>query len=197
MKIPPETEDLSWTSLDRAAKRERLLAVAAEVFTRDGLEATMAEVAQAAGAGVASVYRVFASKEELLAALLAQRRDQIAAAAESALEHAGDRWTALRGMLETLAEQQSATDFLGEAKHQVADHPDVIEARARMADALERLVAAARDEGRLRPDATAVDLRLLLIATRAARRAEPDHWRRMLALMIDALDRRRGGAPGG
>jgi hypothetical protein len=32
----------------------------------------------------------------------------------------------------------------------------------------------------------------VLSATRAARRVEPDQWPRMLELMIDALDARRG-----
>lgn len=184
-------DGIAWAALDRAAKRERVLMAAAEVFARDGVETPMADIAVAAGAGVASVYRLFPSKQELLAALLVQRRDQIAAAASSALERPGDRRTVLREMLVSLAEGQSATDFLGEAKLQLADHPDVLAARARMTAALERLVAAARAEGRVRADANAFDLRLLLIATRAARRAEPENWRRMLQLMLDALDGER------
>ena len=52
---------------------------------------------------------------------------------------------------------------------------------------LESLLDAAKAEGRLRPDATALDLRLLFAATRAARGLEPGAWRRMLELGIDAL----------
>lgn len=193
MKIPVMAEQApSWVSLDRAAKRERLLAAAAQVFARDGIETPMADVAQAAGAGVASVYRLFASKEDLLAALLIQRRDEIAAAARRALERPGDRWTALVEMLRALAEEQSATDFLAEAKLRVADHGEAITARRRMTAALDRLVSAARAEGRLRADATTLDLRLALIAARAARRAEPRRWRRIVELTIAGLD---GGPP--
>lgn len=188
MKIPVGVAEPAWAALDRAAKRKRLLIAAAEVFARDGMQAPMAEVADAAGAGVASIYRLFGSKEELLAALLAQRRDQIAAAAQDALEQPGDRWHALRAMILALAEQQSATDYLGEARVTLAEHPEVLAARRRMMGSLERLVTAARDEGRLRSDATALDLRLVLIAARAARRSEPRHWRRMVELMIDGLD---------
>ena len=74
----------------------------------------------------------------------------------------------------------------------MADHPDVIESVARASKAQERLLAAARAEGRLRADATTLDLRLLFAATRAARRVEPEQWPRMLELMIDALDAERG-----
>ena len=67
-----------WTTLDPASKTERLLSAAAEVFARQGLDAPMSEVADAAGAGVASVYRRFPSKRELLAALVVRRLEQIA-----------------------------------------------------------------------------------------------------------------------
>ena len=40
--------------------------------------------------------------------------------------------------------------------------------------ALEEVLAGARAEGRLRTDASIVDLRLLFAATRAARHVEPD-----------------------
>ena len=159
----PAEERGEWTRLDPASKRERLLTDAMEVFARDGLDAPMSVVADAAGAGVASVYRLFPSKRELLAALVSRRMDQIAAAAREAHAQPGDRWSALTGMLRSLVNTQRADYLIGEA----------------------------RAEGRLRADATTLDLRLLFAATRAARRVEPEQWPRMLELMIDALDSQR------
>lgn len=185
-------ERSEWSRLDPQAKRERLLTAAAEVFARRGLDAPMSEVAEAAGAGVASVYRAFPSKNELLAALVSRRLDQFVAAADAAHERGGDRWTALTDMLRSLVEAQRADYTMLEARMRVADHPDVVEAAARVTDAQERLLEAARAEGRLRPDATTLDLRLLFAATRAARNVEPAQWPRMLELMIDALDTARG-----
>ena len=181
-----------WTQLDSAAKRERLLAAATEVFARDGLDAPMSVVADAAGAGVASVYRLFESKRELLAALVVRRMDTVAAASRAAFESPGDRWSALTQMLTNLVSGQRADYLIGDARAAVADHPDVIAAVTRASEAQEQLLAAARAEGRLRADATTLDLRLLFAATRAARGVEPDQWQRMLELMIDALDARRG-----
>ena len=181
-----------WTALDSAAKRERLLTAATEVFARDGLDAPMSVVAEAAGAGVASVYRLFESKRELLAALVVRRMEALAAATEEAIAQPGGRWEALTGMLTSVVSAQRADSLIGDALAAVADRPDVAAAVARASEAQERLLAAARDEGRLRSDATALDLRLLFAATRAARRVEPDQWQRMLELMIDALDTRRG-----
>ncbi len=181
-----------WTTLDAGAKRERLLVAATEVFARDGLDAPMSVVADAAGAGVASVYRLFESKRELLAALVVRRMDTIAAAAQEACEVPGNRWEALTEMVRTLVSAQRADYLIGDARAVVSDHPDVIEAVNRASEAQERLLAAARAEGRLRADATTLDLRLVFAATRAARRVEPDQWPRMLELMIDALDAERG-----
>ncbi len=200
MIIPPQDEELApatgscgWPRLAPEAKRERLLQAATEVFARDGLEAPMSAVADAAGAGVASVYRVFESKRELLAALVTRRQDEIAAAAEAARQRAGTRWEALTELLTTLVSGQRADWLMSEARIAVADHPDVVAAAARSATALEVLLAEARAEGRLRSDATTLDLRLLFAATRAARRVEPDQWPRMLELMIDSLDSGRAG----
>jgi AcrR family transcriptional regulator len=150
----------------------------------------MSEVAEAAGAGVASVYRLFPSKHELLAALVVRRMDRIAGAAREAEASEGDRWIALTTMLRSLVQRQAADDFLGEVRAAVAEHPDVDAATERATAALERLLAGARAEGRLRADASTLDLRLLFAATRAAKRVEPEHWPRMLELLIDALDSR-------
>ena len=185
--VTPEVR-CEWTRLDLDGKRERLLGAAGEVFAREGLDAPMPAVAAAAGAGVASVYRQFPSKHDLLAALVARRFEQAADAAEQAALRDGDRWSALTEMLHALVEHQWADDFLGEARIAVAEHPDVIVAAEHAATSIEALLCDARAEGRLRADATTLDLRLLFAATRAAKRVEPEAWPRMLELMIDALD---------
>ena len=84
-----------WSSLTGEEKRERLLAAAAWCSHAHGLEAPMSDVAEAAGAGVASVYRLYPSKYELLAALVVRRMDQIADAAARRASLPGDRWSAL------------------------------------------------------------------------------------------------------
>jgi AcrR family transcriptional regulator len=190
MSIPLSSKN--WPSLDAAAKRERLLVAAAAVFSRDGLDASMPVVAAAAGAGVASVYRQFSSKYELLAALVIRRLEQIVEAATEATDRDGDRWAALTEMLRMLVLGQQCDDFMGEAHTAVAEHPGVIEATQRAMLALDGLLDVARAEGRLRADATTLDIRLLFAATRAAKHVEPEAWQRMLELLIDAFDAQRG-----
>jgi AcrR family transcriptional regulator len=196
MSIPVLDHDTCWTELDPDAKRERLLYAAGEVFARDGLDASMPAVAAAAGAGVASVYRQFPSKHELLAALVTLRMEQFADAAAQASTREGERWPALTEMLWALLGRPSFNEFLSEARVMVADHPSVRASTERAQLALDELLAGARAEGRLRADASTLDVRLLFAAVRAAKQVEPQAWQRMLELLIDALDTRPSSAVG-
>jgi AcrR family transcriptional regulator len=186
MSIPSEVETC-WSSLSPEEKRARLLQAAGEVFAREGLDAPMPAIAAAAGAGVGSVYRQFPSKHDLLAALVVERLQESEEGAVAALEGCEGPFLALTGLLWTLAERQATDDVLGEAMATVSAHPAVQDALQGTVQALERLLAAAQAEGRLRADATGLDLRLIFAATRAAGALGPEAWRRMLELAIDAL----------
>ena len=188
MSIPVREKETSWPRLDQTAKKERLLSAAAEVFARHGLDAPMPTVAAAAGAGVASIYRQFDSKRELLAALVVRRLEQVTEGAQRAADHEGSRWSSLTDILSSLVEQQSCDEYFGEAMLRVDGHPAVQAATADAFAALERLLDDARNEGRLRADTTVLDLQLLFAATRAARHIEPNAEKRMLHLIIDGLD---------
>lgn len=176
-----------WSALDAGAKRERLLQAAGQLFARDGLEAPMPAVAAAAGAGVGSVYRQFPSKEDLLAALVAQRLETAIEEIEAVLARREEPWPALELLLWTFAERQGSDDVAAEAMAAVFEHPQVAERHARVDGALERLLSAARAEGSLRADATPRDVRLLLSSTRAARHIEAGGWQRILELGLDGL----------
>jgi len=176
-----------WSELDTEAKRAHLLAAAGEVFARDGIEAPMPAIAAAAGAGVGSVYRQFPAKRDLLAALVIERHEVVEAEVEAALASPLGPWAALQDLLWAIAERQTADDVLAEAMACLSEDPGVQAALARTMHSLEALLEAAKAEGKLRPDATAIDLRLLFAATRAARGLEANAWRRMLELGIDAL----------
>jgi AcrR family transcriptional regulator len=188
----PVHRSLGWSELDAEGKRARLLRAASEVFARSGLDAPMPEIAAAAGAGVGSIYRQFPSKRELLAALVIERLESVTVDAQAAIEHPDGPWAGLVGLLHHYAERQAADDVVGEAIACVATDPDVALAYATTDAALERLLEACRDQGRLRPDATTGDLRLIFSATRAAGQLEPGAWRRMLELGTDSLDTHRG-----
>ncbi len=180
--------ELAWATLSPDAKHERILCAAGHVFTTEGLDAPMPAVAAAAGAGIGSLYRQFPSKRELLAALVIRRLDQITALAEAAVADGGDRWSALTGMLRD-RRRPSMGRRLPRRGVAAGLRSSGCRGRPRRAqEVLEQLLADARAEGRLRADATTLDIRLLFTATRAAKQVEPEAWERMLTLLIDALD---------
>lgn len=182
----------AWADLAAAEKRERLLAAAGEVFAREGIEAPMPAVAAAAGAGVGSVYRQYPSKEDLLAALVVRRLDTVAADIEASLAAKAEPWESFVALMWRLADRQAADDVAAEAIATVSGHQEVAERAALCEQRLERLLEAARRSGRLRADASAADVRLVLAAVRATRRREPGGWRRMLELGLDGLAARPG-----
>src|SRR6478609_7924085 len=167
----PVTREKAWTGLDAEGKRRCLLRAAGEVFAREGLDAPMPAVAAAAGAGVASVYRQFPSKPDLLAALVVERLEEVEGDALAALEGEKSPGAALVGLLRAYVDRQATDDLVGEAMASVSSHPDVERAHAEATVALEALLSAAKPEG-LRGDATVRDLRLLFAWTRAANEME-------------------------
>src|SRR5258705_3285517 len=101
----------SWGELDADEKRQRLLDVAKDVFTEQGLEAPMPWIAAAAGVGVGSLYRAYGAKEDLLAALLIRQlrllQTEIAVAAEQE-----DAWAAIEQSVRRIAERQATNKLL-------------------------------------------------------------------------------------
>ncbi|MFF4272716.1 TetR/AcrR family transcriptional regulator [Streptomyces sp. NPDC001536] len=60
---------------DAERNRARIAAAARGVFARDGPAASMASVAREAGVGIATMFRRFPTKEELVAAVFADHMD--------------------------------------------------------------------------------------------------------------------------
>src|SRR5215468_9862116 len=70
---------------DAARNREAIVAAARDVFAAHGLEAPLEEIALRAGVGIATLYRRFPTRAELVAAALVDKVTQYAEAAEQAL----------------------------------------------------------------------------------------------------------------
>jgi TetR/AcrR family transcriptional regulator, transcriptional repressor for nem operon len=89
--------------ITRPPKRERLVAAAAELMDRHGIETpTLAQIARAANVAPGNVYYYFKTREDLLAALVEHRRGEVRALL-SELDHHGDPRARLKGLAETWA----------------------------------------------------------------------------------------------
>ncbi len=182
---------------DAERNRQRILAAAAAVFTEHGLDATLDEVARAAGVGIGTVYRRFPDKEALVTALFRDRVDAIVTVAEQACAIA-DPWQGLVTYLEfagaTLAGDLGLRQLMMFATY---DRDQVCYARDRMLPVISRLVERAQASGDLRTDFRAIDVKMIafMVASIAeyAAPVAPDAWRRYLGMLIDGLRPARGG----
>ncbi|MFC0505402.1 TetR/AcrR family transcriptional regulator [Micromonospora costi] len=176
---------------DMVRNRRLLLEAATAAFAEHGVEVPIGEIAQRAGLAKGTVFRHFASKEDLLAAIMLQMLDQLIGTAERLIE-ADDAGAALREFMtdgvEVLAADRAFCEVIGRPSLQ---HSEVRDAIGRLRDAAEALTARARDQGAVRADVTGTDIVLLLggIHQTAAPllAAEPQAWRRYLALALDGL----------
>ena len=69
---------------DAQRNLERILEAARAVFAEEGLEASVADVAQRAGVGTATIFRRFPTKDDLVAAMLEQELETVVARAQAA-----------------------------------------------------------------------------------------------------------------
>ena len=63
--------------LDAARNQERIVAAAAAAFAELGGDVTLDEVARRAGVGVATVYRRFRNRDQLVRAVVADRKSVV------------------------------------------------------------------------------------------------------------------------
>jgi AcrR family transcriptional regulator len=176
---------------DAERNRATLLVAAQEVFAEQGLEAPLEEIALRAGVGIATLYRRFPSREQLVAAALLDKVAEYAQAAEQALADS-DPWQAFASFVERICALQAEDRGFGDLLSMALPADAGVEQLRRCAnDQVIELVERAKTTGKLRAEFVGEDLVLLLIATaavvHATGRDAPDSWRRFMALMLDAF----------
>jgi AcrR family transcriptional regulator len=175
-----------WSTLDAESKRRRLLEAAEAVFARDGLDAPVPAIAAAAGAGVGSVYRAFASKDDIVAALAVERLTWFTREADAALGEP-EAGVALEALLRAIVDRYSTDRVLSQALEAAFERPDVAPIHADAMRACERLLARAAEQGSFRADLTADDVRLVLAGAPAAEASRPGTGNRLLELVLGGL----------
>ncbi len=176
---------------DARRNRERIVASARTLFAQEGVDVTVEAITRHAGVGMGTLYRHFATKEDLVDAVLEGAFEEFVAAATEAVA-ADDAWAGLAGFLERALALHAANRGLEDvvvARGHGRKHAEAM--RARLQPLLRRAIDRAHEQGTLRADFTAEDLPLVfwtagrVIETTAA--VAPDHWRRYLGLLLDGL----------
>lgn len=153
--MQPSTADAAAPPAQRAdarRNRTRILVAAGEAFTDPESEVSMAEVSRRAGVGMATLYRNFASRRELLEALWAAEVDEVCAAATPA--PGATPGEALEAWLcQFFAFAASKKALAAELLTHVAQDSDVFDgSRARVLAAGRPLFQQAQQAGQVRGD---------------------------------------------
>jgi len=168
---------------DARDNRERAVAAAREAFAAAGLEVPMREVARRAGIGVATLYRHFPTRTDLVTAVLAERVEACSAQVRQALDDP-DPWRALSGIVLAFADRQIHDQALNEA---LLGSGDLVDERRDHARALNELVARARAAGVLRDGVDADDVRAGLLAIASLRRLPPATSAQVIGRVADLV----------
>lgn len=183
---------------------ERVIAAATEVFATQGLGATLADVARHAGVGVGTVYRRFASKDDLIYEVFEPR---FRAAEELVIEanKDPDAWAGFVRFFEQSTQELVSdkglrqfvaggyTESLGWSRGTPPDRLVGLIERTREAVGhhLVELVRRTKETGNLREDFEASDTMVLSLSVQATidfgGRDHPDLYRRTLGFILDGL----------
>ncbi|MBK8757752.1 MAG: TetR/AcrR family transcriptional regulator [Actinomycetales bacterium] len=177
--------------VDAERNRERILAAARAVFAEQGLDAATNEVARRAGVGIATLFRRFPSRDDLVDAVFREKMTSYVTAVDAALADP-DPWRGFTGFIEAICRMQA--DDRGFAEVLTLTFPSAkgLEADRRKAGAkLGALIARAKATGHLRADFTHQDVPLILMANAgvvaATRDTAPDAWRRLVGYLLQSF----------
>jgi AcrR family transcriptional regulator len=176
---------------DAERNRLRIVDAAREVFAGQGLDAPMSEVARRANVGIATLFRRFPTREDLITSVFAEKMDAYAAAMDDALADP-DPWHAFCAYVERVCAMQAEDRGFTEVLTLTFPTARAFEEKRHQAYlGFNELIAGAKETGRLRADFCHEDLVLLLMANAgviaATGDAAPDAWRRVVAYMTQAF----------
>ncbi len=151
---------------DAQRNRARILEVAHETFSQEGLSVPVDLIAERANVGVGTLYRHFPTKEALASAILGSRLEQLIGEAEE-LERSPDPGDAFFGFLRLMAERSSAdmalADAFAEAGYDVKSTN--VQFKERLLETLGRMLRRAQTAEAVRADLNADDVLALMAAS--------------------------------
>ena len=167
-----------------------MIAAAKKLFADQGLDAQMPDVARAAKVGVGTVYRHFPTKDELIAALIAERFERLAEQAREGLSME-DAWEGISGFLRFAAQLQADDRGLSEVIGSRADLMDDAARGVGLPELADQLVKRAQRSGQLRPEIEWEDIPLIACGlgsvTQTAIGPAAGRWPRLVEIILDGL----------
>lgn len=189
--VTAEPKPLRAASKERVANRERVLRAARAEFDRRGIDAQMDSIALRAGVGVATIYRLFATKEALFEAVVFEDLQMLAASGRPLVD-AQDPGLVLYGFLGDLVEQCQSSAAVRDALGGAAELGLTAErARRDLENVIAALLMRAQLRGDARNDVGATEVLALIAAiVHSQARANPGSGvdpSRLVSLLCDGL----------
>jgi AcrR family transcriptional regulator len=175
---------------DAERNRARLLAAARAVFTECGSDAPLEQVAKHAKVGIATLYRNFPNRDDLVDALLADAVPELARILDRALADP-DPWQGLVDFLEQTCLHTAADHIVTFIWRLRPPGEQPSEGQALLLGLADQLLERAKAAGRLRADVTVVDLTCVCLSVghvlEVTGDSYPEAWRRHLGVLLDGL----------
>src|SRR2546421_2059883 len=175
---------------DARRNHDAVIAAAKQLFADQGLNAQMPDVAKVAKVGVGTVYRHFPTKEDLIAALAAERFERLAEKAREGIA-AEDPWEGICEFIRFAAQIQADDRGLCEV---MGSRPEVMDAAARqvgLPELCDKLVKRAQRSGDLRADLEWQDIPMIACGmgriTQTTVGPARGRWPRLVEIVLDGL----------
>ncbi|MDH3692970.1 MAG: TetR/AcrR family transcriptional regulator [Gammaproteobacteria bacterium] len=133
----------------KLSSRDAIIVAAFRLFNENP-SASLADIAERAGVGRATLHRHFASRDELMIELAKSAIKELDAAVDRAAAHAQSYTQALKLSMEAIVPLADRQWFL--YRETVEDHPEIHTQLQRQANELADAVSQARKEGSFDPD---------------------------------------------
>jgi AcrR family transcriptional regulator len=175
---------------DARLNEDRLLEAAAEAFNRDGSQATLKDIAKAAGVGIGTLYRRFPTRERLVEATYRNEVARVCAAAPKLLAQKSAK-AALRAWMDRFLDFMATKEGMAETLRVVlTDSDEIMETRQLLADAIGLLLEAGVSEKTVRDDVDPLDVLMSLGGTTliAGQVGQRDLAARLLDLLMAGLE---------
>jgi AcrR family transcriptional regulator len=171
---------------DAQRNRQRILEVAQQAFTKSGADASLDEIAKQSGVGPGTLYRHFATRQELLEAVYRTEVEKLAEA-ERKFAATLPPIEALRAWMFLFVDHIAAKKIIAPVLNALAGDPNkVFEAsHAQIWEAIRALVKRAIKNGDIRSDLDPLDLLRALIGV--ANVATSPDWQPSARRLVDIL----------
>lgn len=149
---------------DAARNRAAVLHAARRVFAEQGLDVAMAEIARQAGVGIATLFRHFSTRDDLITAVFDEKMAAYLDAVETALRDP-DPWHGFCGFVEQVCAMQCQDRGFNHVLTMTFPSACAFEAKRSAAiRGFKTLISKAKSTGRLRSDFRHQDLVVFLMA---------------------------------